>query len=79
MVVIQIETLHTLSVLLFTCFYVCELKKIVFREYLLRKIIRIRISNNKKKTVESSDIRLTFLSRSTEKQAGHDGKTAVID
>ena len=33
----------------------------------------------RKKTVESSDIRLTFLSRSTEKQAGHYGKTAVID
>ena len=34
---------------------------------------------NKKDTVESRDIRLIFLSRSTERQAGHDGKTVVID
>ena len=33
----------------------------------------------KEKTVESSGIQLMFLSRSTEKQAGHDGKTIVID
>ena len=34
---------------------------------------------NKKKTVESSDIWLIFLSRSMEKQAGHYGKTGVVD
>ena len=34
---------------------------------------------NKEKTVESRDIRLMFLSRLTERQAGHDGKTVVID
>ena len=34
---------------------------------------------NKKKAVESRDIRLMFLSRSTERQAGHDGKTVAID
>ena len=34
---------------------------------------------NKKKTVESRDISLMFVSRSTERQAGLDGKTAVID
>ena len=33
---------------------------------------------NKKKTVESRDIRLMFLSKSTERQAGHDGKTVAI-
>ena len=32
---------------------------------------------NKKKTVELRDIRL-FLSRSTERQTGHDGKIVVI-
>ena len=31
----------------------------------------------KEKTVESSGIQLMFLSRSTEKQAGHDGKTVI--
>ena len=34
---------------------------------------------NKKKTVESREIRLMFLSRSTERQVGHDGKSVVID
>ena len=34
---------------------------------------------NEKKTVESRDIRLIFLSRSTERQAGHNGKTVAID
>ena len=34
---------------------------------------------NKKKIVESRDIWLMFLARSTERQAGHDGKTVVID
>ena len=37
-VVIQIETLHTLSVLIVACFYVCEKKKIVFREYLFLRM-----------------------------------------
>ena len=34
---------------------------------------------NEKETVESGDIQLMFLSRSTERQAGHDGETVVID
>ena len=34
---------------------------------------------NKKKIVESRDLRLMFLSGSTERQAGHNGKTVVID
>ena len=34
---------------------------------------------NQKKTVASSEIWLMFLSRSTETQAGHYGKTVVID
>ena len=33
-VIILIETLHTLSILIFACTYFCELKKIIFREYL---------------------------------------------
>ena len=32
-----------------------------------------------KNTVESRDNRQMFLSRSTERQAGNDGKTVVID
>ena len=32
-----------------------------------------------KKALQSSDMRLNFLSRSMERQAGHDGKTVVID
>ena len=31
------------------------------------------------KTVESTDIRLMILSKSTERQADRDGKTVVID
>ena len=34
---------------------------------------------NKEKAVESRDIQLMFLSRSTERQVGHDGKTVAID
>ena len=34
---------------------------------------------NKKKSVESRDIRSKFQSRSTERQASHDGKFAAID
>ena len=34
---------------------------------------------DKKKAVESRDILLILLSRSMERQAGHDGKTVVID
>ena len=33
----------------------------------------------KKKTVQSRDIQLMFLPGSTERQAGHDRKTVVID
>ena len=36
-------------------------------------------NKNKKKIVESRGIELMFLSRSTERQAGHNGKTVVID
>ena len=34
---------------------------------------------NKKRTAESRDIWLMFLLKSTERQAGHDRKTVVID
>ena len=64
-------------------------KKIVFREYLFSRMASIwkfrvyefqtLIKKNKKKTVESRDIRLMFLLRLTERQAGHDGKTVVIN
>ena len=89
MVVIQMETLHTLSVLIFVCISFCELKKIVFREYLFLQMASFwkfrdykfqpQRKKNKKKTVESTDVWRMFLSRSTERQAGHDGKTFVID
>ena len=59
MVVIQIQTLHTFSVLFFAS-----------GRFL--KILSFYISVPKKKTVESTDIRLMFLSRSMGKQAGHD-------
>ena len=36
-------------------------------------------NKNKKKIVESRGIELMFLSRSTERQAGLNGKTVVID
>ena len=88
MVVIQIETLHTFNVLIFACIYFCELKKIVFCEYLFLRMAsfwKFRVykfqrqrKKNKKRTVESRDIQLMFLSRSTERKAGHDGKTVVI-
>ena len=74
-----------LSVPIFACIYFCELKKIVFREYLFSitaSFWKFRVfkfqpqrKKNKKKTVESRDIRLMFLLRSTERQAGHDQKT----
>ena len=56
----------------------------VFANGKILKIMSLLISvppkkKNKKKTVESSDIWLIFLSRSMEKQAGHYGKTGVID
>ena len=38
-----------------------------------------RRKKNKKKTVESRDIRLMFLSKPADRKAGHDGKTVVID
>ena len=87
-VVIQIETLHNLSVLIFACIYFWELQKIVFCEYLFLQMASFwnfwvykfqpQRKKNKKKTVESRDIR-PFLSRSRERQVGHDGKTIVID
>ena len=66
MVVIQIETLYTLSILNFACIYRIS-RVLIFANAKFLKIL--------KKTIESRDIRLMFLSRSTEKQAGHDGKT----
>ena len=42
-------------------------------------IFQYHRKQNKKKAVESRDTRLIFLSRSMERQAGHDGKTVVID
>ena len=87
-----------LRILIFTCIYFREIKKIVFREYLFSGMVRflkfrlylfLRMASfwkfgvykfqpqrkkNKKKTVESRDIRLMFLSKSRERQAGHDGK-----
>ena len=63
-------------------------KKILFREYLF---LQMEIFENFKfinfspkekrirKRLESRDIRLIFLSRSTERQAGHNGRTVAID
>ena len=66
-VIIQIETLHKLSVLIFACIYFCELKKIIFPEYLFYangKFWKFRVYKfqphrikDKKKTVESEDMR----------------------
>ena len=66
----------------------CELKKIVFCKYLFLRMAsfwKFRVykfqcqrKKNKKKTIESRDIQLMFLSRTTERKAGHDGKTVVI-
>ena len=98
-----INSVYTLSVLIFTCICFCELKKnrilwvlilengksLKFREYLSLRMTSFwkfwvykfqpQGKKNKEDTVESRDIRLMFLLRSTERQAGHDGKTVVID
>ena len=60
-----------------------------FREYLFLQIAGFwkfqvykfwsQRKKNKKKTGESRDIRLMFLSKSTKRQAGRDRKTAVMD
>ena len=81
--------MHSLSILIFVCIYFCELKKNVFLEYSFfanskfLKILNYKFQphrkKNKKKTVPSRDMWLIFLSRSMERQAGHDGKTDVID
>ena len=64
-------------------------KKFVLREYLYSRIAnfwtfwvykcQLQRKKNNKKTVESRDIRLMFLSRWTEGEACHDGKTVVND
>ena len=69
--VIQIETLHTLSLLFFASIY-CILRVLIFANGKFLKIRSFQISAPKKKTVGSKDARLMFLSRSTEKQAAHD-------
>ena len=78
------ETLHTFRVLNFVCIYFYELAKIVFCKYLslqMTSFWKFRLckfqpqrEKNKKKTVESRDIWLMFLSRSPEMQAGHGWK-----
>ena len=87
-VITQIETLHTLSVLIFACIYFCKLKKIVFPENLFLRMASFWkfafINFNPKdkrlrKRQLNQGMRLIFLSRSMEKQAGHNGKTVVID
>ena len=67
--------------------YFCELKKLVFCEYLFLRMasfwkfwvykFKPQSKKNKKETVESRDIRL-FLSKSTERQAGHDEKLLLL-
>ena len=68
---------HTLSVLIFACIYFRELKKIVLREYLFLRLavsfLKFRVykfqpQRKKNKTVESGDIWLMFLSRSTQQK-----------
>ena len=56
--------------------YFCEW--LVFWKFQVYKFQPKR-KKNKKKTVKLKDIQLMFLSRSVERQAGHDGKTFVID
>ena len=60
----------------FVITYLCEWQVFENFEFISFSPKEKRIT---KKTVESRDIRLMFLSRSTERQAGHDGKTVVID
>ena len=67
----------------------CELKKSYFAStyfWRMASFGKCRVykfqpqrKRNKKKTVESRDVRLIFLSRSTEREAGHDGTTFFID
>ena len=88
-VIIQIGTLHTLSVLIFAGTHFCKLKKSYFTiTYFLRMAsfwkcevykFHLHRKQNKKKTLESRDVRLIFLSRSVERQAGRNGKTVVTD
>ena len=88
-VIIQIGTLHTLSVLIFAGIHFCKLKKSYFTStYFLRMAsfwkcevykFQLHRKQNKKKTLESRDMRLIFLSRSMERQAGRNGKTVVTD
>ena len=83
MVIIQTETLRSLGVLTFACIYYCELKNRISREVIFTMTSFWKFwvytfqpqSKNKKKTVDSGDIWLMFLSRSTERQAGHDEKS----
>ena len=42
-------------------------------------LISAQRKKNKKKTVESREIQIMILSRSTKRQAGHNEKTVVID
>ena len=63
-----------------TIFCVClYFVGIYFWEWQVLKISSFKISAPKKKTGELRDIRLMFLSRSTEKQAGHDWYWFIID
>ena len=71
MVATLIETLHSLSVLFYTSIYRI-LRVLIFANGKFLKISSFEISDPKKKTVESRNIRLMLLSRSTEKQAGYD-------
>ena len=81
MVVIQIETLHTLSVLISACIHVCELKKPYFAStyfYEWQVFESFEFINFSPKEKRIRDIWLMFLSRLMEKQAGQVGKTVVI-
>ena len=71
---IQIETLHTLSVLFFAS--ICRISWVLTSAN--GKFFEFLNSAPKKNTVEPRDIRL-FLSRSTEKQAGHHSYWLIID
>ena len=84
-----INCVYTLRVLIFACIYFCELKKnrisrvlifgmASFWKFWVYKFLP-QGKKPKKNPVESRKIRLMFLSRSTERQAGRDGKTVVID
>ena len=66
-------------VFIFASTYFCEWQIFENFEFIHFSSNKLKRKKNKKKTVEPSDIRLMFLSRSTERQVGHDGKTVVID